>query len=574
MATGGAPLDDRYVFPPRWRVGGAVYVAVTAPLAVLVAVLSPSGEDAYLTVWAAVPLLYAPPAVIATRRALRQVTAADRLAWHLWCLGWCVIYGGGVVIYLVGVRDWEVLRWVPLGAVVVGEVFFGVANAAALHQRRGQRTLTVDLLDLATTVVAVVGPVVLLVGEAVVTSEHLWLTLPSMLVVIGLVHSCTAFALIYVRVPPDRRDIVRLALVFCLLGLADASGQVAQGLTDFGLPSAPLVGIHALCMAGGLFIALCALRRSSMGLDRLPPQEQVRKNGIIAAVVLAAMAIMATEAVWRRQHAWVLVTAAVLIMALLLLAMIRQLLLAREIVRLYGEVERAADERRELLADVLRSVDSDRHRAAMHLHRQAASLYTAMASFAQAVDSLPSNDLRISVGRAAERVRVDLAERVDVTQQIIAAIRPHAVDRDREGLPRLAALTRAYVSNLWGDTRQPHLEISVDERLVIDWTHEVIVFRIIELALQNTWRHADARTVNLSITAPDNALTVEIGDDGAGFEPGTATSGSGIPAMHTLAAFVEGQVHVDSGPGQGTRVQAVLAAAAPRPRLRLVTDTG
>jgi signal transduction histidine kinase len=132
------------------------------------------------------------------------------------------------------------------------------------------------------------------------------------------------------------------------------------------------------------------------------------------------------------------------------------------------------------------------------------------------------------------------------------------------------------VNNLWGDTRQPRLEVTVDERLVIDWTHEVIVFRIIELALQNTWRHADARTVHLSITAPDDALTVEIGDDGAGFEPGTATSGTGtgIPAMHTLAAFVDGEVQLDSAPGRGTRVQAVLAGAAPRPRLRLVTDTG
>jgi hypothetical protein len=67
-----------------------------------------------------------------------------------------------------------------------------------------------------------VGPVVLVVGRAVITSEHSWLTVPSLLVVIGIVHGATTYALIYVRVPPERRDIVRLGIVFCLLGLVDA----------------------------------------------------------------------------------------------------------------------------------------------------------------------------------------------------------------------------------------------------------------------------------------------------------------------------------------------------------------
>jgi signal transduction histidine kinase len=76
------------------------------------------------------------------------------------------------------------------------------------------------------------------------------------------------------------------------------------------------------------------------------------------------------------------------------------------------------------------------------------------------------------------------------------------------------------------------------------------------------------------MTAPDDALTVEITDDGVGFEPGTIEVGAGIATMQTLVAYVDGHVDIDSTPGAGTRVAAVLGVATPRPRLRLVRNPG
>jgi signal transduction histidine kinase len=255
-------------------------------------------------------------------------------------------------------------------------------------------------------------------------------------------------------------------------------------------------------------------------------------------------------------------------MVLLVLSTIRQLLLAGETARLYAEIERAADERRELLAEMMRSLDTDHHRAAVHLHKQAASLYTAMASFAQALDWLPGHEVPAAVGIAAERVRFDLARRVDASQQILTAIEPGTDGQD--GLLRLVALTRAYVGNLWGDARPPELLVDVDERLAVDWTHEVVLFRIVQMAVHNIWRHADARTIRVSMTAPGDALTVEVTDDGVGFEPGTVEVGSGIATMQTLVTYVDGRVEIDSAAGEGTRVAAVLGAETPRPRLRVV----
>jgi signal transduction histidine kinase len=566
--------QDRFVFSLRTRAVALAFVAATVVVA-LVLGAEAHGQKAYLTAWAGVSAFAVVPALVAAPRALRQVSPAERSIWRLWAVGWTVVYGGALFVYLIGVRDWTWLGTVTFPLAVVGGLAFGVGNTAALRRRSGQRGPQVDLVDLATSVLAVAGPLGLLFGDRVVAADHPWLTLPAALVMVGLVHGCVALLLIYLRVSPERRGIVLLGLAFVAVAMLDAGAQVAQGVTDFGLPSAPLVGLHALVMGGSLLIAVFALRQTSPGLlDGLPPQQQVRKNGILAAVVLGTMTVTGTVAVLRRDQGWVVVSAVLLIMTLLVLSTIRQLFLARETARLYGEVERAADERRELLAEVMRSVDTDRHRAAVHLHKQAASLYTAMASFAQALDWLPGQDVPAAVGLAAERVRFDLARRVDASQQMLTAIEPVTVTAEQEGLLRLVALTRAYVGNLWGDVRQPELGISIDERLALDWTHEVVVFRIVQVAVHNIWRHAGAHSIHVAMTAPDDALTVEVSDDGVGFEPGSIEMGAGIATMQTLVGYVDGHVDIDSSPGDGTRVLAVLGAATPRPRLRVVRDHG
>jgi len=567
-----AGLENRFVFPARVRAAACAYVALSVGIALVVGAEA-HGRTGYFRGWALVMAFPVLPTLLVTPYALRHVAARERTMWRLWALGWTVVYAGGLIVYLIGVRGWTWLEGVPLPLALLGGVGFGVGNTVALRQRAGQRAPQVDLVDVATGVVSIAGPLVLLVGDRVVASDFAWFTVPAALVVVGLVHGCIAMVLICLRVPPERRSLVVFGFVSVAVALVDAMTQVAQGVTDFALPAAPLIGLHALVTGGSLLLAVFALRETAPGvLDGLPPQRQVRKNGILAAVVLASMTLTAGIAAGRREHGWVVVGAVALTMVLLVLSTIRQLLLARETVRLYGEVERAADERRELLAEVMRSLDTDHHRAAVHLHKQAASLYTAMASFAQALDWLPGHEVPASVGIAAERVRFDLARRVDASQRILTAIEPGTGAGGQDGLLRLVALTRAYVGNLWGDARRPELLVDVDERLAVDWTHEVVVFRIVQMALHNIWRHAQARSIRVSMSAPDDALTIEITDDGVGFEPATVEVGSGIATMQTLVTYVDGHVEIDSAAGEGTRVAAVLGAPtpAPRPRLRVV----
>ncbi len=298
--------------------------------------------------------------------------------------------------------------------------------------------------------------------------------------------------------------------------------------------------------------------------------------------VLLAVPVIAVEAFVLRDDAWVPLAAAGAALALLLLSSLRHLASARETVRLYGAVERAADERGELLAEVMGHVDADRHRVAAHLHRQAVSLYTAMASFSASLDrSLdprspsPAGVSSIggaggggggatAAGIAAERMRADLARQVDELREMAVAIQP--LPRAGGGAHRLAALVRAYVENLYGDAPRPLLVVDVSPDLALDWTTEAVVLRIVQEATHNAWRHAQATRLTVSITTSSHRLAVEVIDDGVGI--GAVRPGRGIESMRTVAGFIGGRLTIVGAPGRGTTVRAAVDVTPPSPTRR------
>jgi hypothetical protein len=69
------------------------------------------------------------------------------------------------------------------------------------------------------------------------------------------------------------------------------------------------------------------------------------------------------------------------------------------------------------------------------------------------------------------------------------AVQPLAAERpDQRPARGLSAAIRAYMDNLYGDRRVPCLTVTVDETLVLDWSTETIVLRIVQEAVTMCWR--------------------------------------------------------------------------------------
>lgn len=88
---------------------------------------------------------------------------------------------------------------------------------------------------------------------------------------------------------------------------------------------------------------------------------------------------------------------------------------------------------------------------------------------------------------------------------------------------------------------------------------ETILYRNLQEALRNVERHAQADEVTVELAFGSDAVSLEVEDDGLGFDPQVRRDGTyGILGMKERAALVGGSLTVESHPGRGTRVHCTL----------------
>ncbi|WP_240521569.1 sensor histidine kinase [Amycolatopsis vastitatis] len=109
----------------------------------------------------------------------------------------------------------------------------------------------------------------------------------------------------------------------------------------------------------------------------------------------------------------------------------------------------------------------------------------------------------------------------------------------RTGVP--AAVTTT------GDRRPLHPEI------------ESTILRVTQEALSNVDKHAAASRVGVTLSYMDDEVSLDVRDDGAGFTPGPGP-GYGLPGMRRRVLRLAGRLSVESEPGGGTAISAILPA--------------
>lgn len=88
----------------------------------------------------------------------------------------------------------------------------------------------------------------------------------------------------------------------------------------------------------------------------------------------------------------------------------------------------------------------------------------------------------------------------------------------------------------------------------IDNTIKINLYRIIQEALHNIDKYAQAKTVKIDIKQNHNLLTIKIVDDGKGFDYTTTSDGIGIKNMRTRMGFINGTITIDSKLKHGTKI--------------------
>lgn len=98
---------------------------------------------------------------------------------------------------------------------------------------------------------------------------------------------------------------------------------------------------------------------------------------------------------------------------------------------------------------------------------------------------------------------------------------------------------------------------------------EVAAYRVAQEALTNIARHANAKRATVRLLADATVLTVQIHDDGRGFDPAATHVAGGLSGMRERIELLGGSVWIDAAPGEGVVVTAELPLHALEDRVAM-----
>jgi signal transduction histidine kinase len=228
----------------------------------------------------------------------------------------------------------------------------------------------------------------------------------------------------------------------------------------------------------------------------------------------------------------------------------------RELSALYEQLQGREVMCKRLLGKVLTTQEEERARLARELHDSIGQSLTAIIMTTTAVEnSLP--DGFISGKEKLVNVRTIAAQSLQDLRNLIFDLRPEVLD----DLGLALALRSQAKKCLEPAGVRMHLRAAgLKDQLPAEV--ETAVFRVVQEAVTNIARHAQASEAHISLTKKDDRLIVRIEDDGVGFDPALVMSegrkGWGLRGMEERTTLLGGKFYIGSQPGSGTLVLAEI----------------
>jgi len=196
------------------------------------------------------------------------------------------------------------------------------------------------------------------------------------------------------------------------------------------------------------------------------------------------------------------------------------------------------------------SVLSERNRLALELHDAVSQKLFSLVLTAEAAATLLDRDAGAARTQVVKLKEI-AGQALDELRSLIFELRPPDLERDG-----LCGALRKHVEVL-RRVQPVQVEMEGDLELDPDPRRDAEVFRIAQEAMQNALRHAQASRVVLRLSGENGRLTLDVVDDGVGFDPGAAEVRSrrlGLTSMEERAQRIGGRLDIRSVRGTGTTV--------------------
>jgi len=230
---------------------------------------------------------------------------------------------------------------------------------------------------------------------------------------------------------------------------------------------------------------------------------------------------------------------------------------AIEQARLYDRLAQAGERYRALLQHALTAQEQERKRIARELHDETSQAITSLTLSLQAIMTIAEMK-GIGDDEFMEKVKATHSFAVHAGHEIVRLmkeLRPSLLDE--LGMP--AAIHRYAKDTLQTNGINVSADFKgTDERFPPEI--EVTLFRVAQGLIGNILEHSGAKNTSIKLDCDGGECTLTIEDDGKGFDVKNLTRvdpsgrGAGLFTLKERVSLVEGHCHIDSRPGQGTKV--------------------
>lgn len=228
------------------------------------------------------------------------------------------------------------------------------------------------------------------------------------------------------------------------------------------------------------------------------------------------------------------------------------------------EEQRARDALRETRRELQRIAEqhvhireSERRRVAMDLHDGLGQSLSLLKLSIQETARLIEEQKSVAPAHALHQLARNVEAIVVEVRRIALDLRPSMLD-DLGLLPTLSWFFREFRERCSCPSVVSRIEVA---EVDIPEPMKIAIYRILQEAMCNVVRHANADVVTVRLQKDADGLQFSIADDGRGFA-GTAQMGLGLQSMKERAELLGGDYSVESAPGKGTRVSVAWPLAA------------
>ncbi|MCP4601960.1 MAG: histidine kinase [Proteobacteria bacterium] len=206
-------------------------------------------------------------------------------------------------------------------------------------------------------------------------------------------------------------------------------------------------------------------------------------------------------------------------------------------------------------SEMEQAITAERNRLARDLHDSVTQALYSQTLFAEATLRFLAVGKVQTATEYVDELRQTALQALQEMRLLIFELRPPVLDE--EGIVAALQMRLESVEGRSGFTT----EFKVEGTIELPTNIEEALFWISQEALNNIVKHAQASKVTMILKQEQHAITLDILDDGGGFDPEKQPNrgGLGLRGIQERAVQLGGQVTIESQPGRGTRVRVEVS---------------